>query len=49
MAVTLVEANPTYTALPHSNAVLGGLFELKRQQFGYDRIKAPASMSYSRR
>ena len=39
IAVTLVEANPTYTALPHSNAVIAGLIDLKHQQFGYDRIK----------
>jgi NADPH-dependent 2,4-dienoyl-CoA reductase/sulfur reductase-like enzyme len=40
LAVTLVEARPVYTALPHSNAVLGGLIELKQQQFGYNKIKA---------
>ena len=40
IAVTLVEANATYTALPHSNAVIGGLIELRHQQFGYDKIKA---------
>ena len=40
IAVTLVEANTTYTALPHSNAVIGGLVELSHQQFGYDRIKS---------
>jgi sulfide dehydrogenase [flavocytochrome c] flavoprotein subunit len=39
IAVTLVEANSTYTALPHSNAVIAGLVELKQQQFGYDGIK----------
>ena len=39
LAVTLVEANATYTALPHSNAVIGGLVELTHQQFGYDAIK----------
>ena len=39
IAVTLVEANATYTALPHSNAVIGGLVELSHQQFGYDKIK----------
>ncbi len=37
--MTLVEANATYTALPHSNAVIAGLVELKQQQFGYDGIK----------
>jgi len=40
LRVTLVEANETFTAMPHSNAVLGGLVELKEQQFGYDRLKA---------
>ncbi len=40
MAVTLVEANPVYTAPPHSNAVLGGLTDIKSQQFGYDNVKA---------
>ena len=40
IAVTLVEANATYTALPHSNAVIGGLAELSHQQFGYDKIKS---------
>ena len=40
IAVTLVEANATYTALPHSNAVIAGLIELRHQQFGYDRIKS---------
>src|SRR3954471_17598330 len=40
IAVTLVEANATYTAPPQSNAVIAGLMELSRQQFGYDRVKA---------
>ena len=39
IAVTLIEANATYTALPHSSAVIAGLAELKHQQFGYDGIK----------
>jgi NADPH-dependent 2,4-dienoyl-CoA reductase/sulfur reductase-like enzyme len=39
IVVTLVEANATYTAMPHSNAVIGGLAELSQQQFGYDKIK----------
>lgn len=38
--VTLVEASPTFTACPFSNAVLGGLRELKAQQFGYDKVRA---------
>ena len=40
LAVTLVEANPVFTAPPQSNAVIVGLVDLKHQQFGYDRIKA---------
>src|SRR5277367_3594361 len=40
LAVTLVEAQRTYTAPPLSNGVLGGLRELAAQQFGYDRIAA---------
>jgi sulfide dehydrogenase [flavocytochrome c] flavoprotein subunit len=38
--VTLVEASPIFTACPFSNAVLGGLRELKAQQFGYDKVRA---------
>jgi NADPH-dependent 2,4-dienoyl-CoA reductase/sulfur reductase-like enzyme len=38
--VTLVETSPTFTACPFSNTVIGGLRELKAQQFGYDRIRA---------
>ena len=37
--VTLVEASATYTACPFSNAVLGGLRDLKAQQFGYDKVR----------
>lgn len=40
LRVTLVETNPIFTAMPHSNAVLAGLTDLKQQQFGYDRLKA---------
>jgi sulfide dehydrogenase [flavocytochrome c] flavoprotein chain len=40
LAVTLVEANATYAALPHSNSVIAGLTELVQQQFGYDKIKS---------
>ena len=40
LAVTLVEPNPTFTACPFSNAVIGGLRELSAQQFTYDRIIA---------
>jgi sulfide dehydrogenase [flavocytochrome c] flavoprotein chain len=39
-AVTLVEANPTYSACPLANAVLAGLRPLQAQQFGYTRIAA---------
>lgn len=38
--VTLVEANPTFTACPFSNTVLAGMRPLSEQQFGYDRIAA---------
>lgn len=38
--VTLVEANRTFTACPFSNGVIGGLRELKSQQYGYDKIAA---------
>jgi NADPH-dependent 2,4-dienoyl-CoA reductase/sulfur reductase-like enzyme len=40
VAVTLVEASPTFTACPFSNAVIGGLRELSAQQFGYARVAA---------
>jgi NADPH-dependent 2,4-dienoyl-CoA reductase/sulfur reductase-like enzyme len=40
IAVTLVEANATFTACPFSNAVIGGLRELSAQQFMYDRVAA---------
>src|SRR5581483_2587776 len=40
IAVTLVEANATYTSPPMSNAVLGGLRDLSSLQFGYDKIAA---------
>jgi len=40
LAVTLVEANPTFTACPFSNAVIGGLRELGAQQFTYERVAA---------
>jgi NADPH-dependent 2,4-dienoyl-CoA reductase/sulfur reductase-like enzyme len=40
IAVTLVEANPTFTACPLSNVVIGGLRELSAQQFTYERVAA---------
>jgi sulfide dehydrogenase [flavocytochrome c] flavoprotein subunit len=40
IAVTLVESSRTFTACPFSNLVIGGLREIKSQQFGYDRIAA---------
>lgn len=40
VAVTLVEASPTFTACPLSNAVIGGLRELSAQQFTYERVAA---------
>jgi sulfide dehydrogenase [flavocytochrome c] flavoprotein subunit len=39
LAVTLVEANATYTAPPMSNAVIAGLRDLRLQQFGYDGLR----------
>ena len=44
IAVTLIEANPVYTAPPLSNAVIAGLIDLKHQQFGYDAIKRDGVM-----
>ena len=38
LAVTLVEANQTFTACPFSNEVIAGLRDLKAQQFGYNKI-----------
>src|SRR5262245_58341897 len=40
IAVTLVETSRTFTACPFSNGVIGGLRDLKAQQFGYDKISA---------
>jgi NADPH-dependent 2,4-dienoyl-CoA reductase/sulfur reductase-like enzyme len=40
IAVTLVEASPTFTACPFSNLVIIGLRELKAQEFGYDKFAA---------
>ena len=39
IAVKLVEPNATFTACPFSNSVIGGLRELRQQQFTYDAIK----------
>jgi sulfide dehydrogenase [flavocytochrome c] flavoprotein chain len=40
IAVTLVEASPTFTACPFSNLVVVGLRDLKAQEFGYDKLAA---------
>jgi sulfide dehydrogenase [flavocytochrome c] flavoprotein subunit len=40
VTVTLVEASPTFTACPFSNAVIAGLRELNAQEFGYDKLAA---------
>jgi sulfide dehydrogenase [flavocytochrome c] flavoprotein chain len=37
ISVTLVEANPTFTACPFSNLVIAGLRDLKAQEFGYGK------------
>jgi NADPH-dependent 2,4-dienoyl-CoA reductase/sulfur reductase-like enzyme len=39
LEVTLAEPNPTYTACPMSNAVIGGLRELSLQRFGYGALR----------
>jgi len=38
IGVTLVEANPTFTACPFSNGVIAGLRPLRAQQFNYDKL-----------
>jgi sulfide dehydrogenase [flavocytochrome c] flavoprotein chain len=38
ITVTLVEANPTFTACPFSNGVIAGLRELRQQQFNYEKL-----------
>jgi sulfide dehydrogenase [flavocytochrome c] flavoprotein chain len=38
--VTLVEANPTFTACPFSNSVIAGLRDIAAQRFGYDAIRS---------
>jgi NADPH-dependent 2,4-dienoyl-CoA reductase/sulfur reductase-like enzyme len=40
IAVTLVEANETFTACPFSNEVIAGLRDIKAQQFDYKKIAA---------
>ena len=40
VAVTLVEANRSFTACPFSNLVIAGLRDLTSQQFGYDKVVA---------
>jgi sulfide dehydrogenase [flavocytochrome c] flavoprotein chain len=37
--VTMVEANPTFTACPFSNSVIAGLRDIAVQRFGYDAIR----------
>ncbi len=38
ITVTLIEANPTFTACPFSNGVIAGLRPLRAQQFSYERL-----------
>jgi len=40
IAITLIETSRTFTACPFSNGVIGGLRDIKAQQFGYDKIAA---------
>ena len=37
--MTLVEANPGFTACPFSNEVVAGLRDLSAQEFGYDKLR----------
>jgi sulfide dehydrogenase [flavocytochrome c] flavoprotein subunit len=39
VTVTLVAAEPTFTACPRSNSVIAGLHDLAEQRFGYDNVK----------
>jgi sulfide dehydrogenase [flavocytochrome c] flavoprotein chain len=39
-AVTLIEANATFTACPFSNAVIAGLRDISAQRFGYDALRS---------
>src|ERR1700694_2387970 len=38
ISVTLIEASPTFTACPLSNAVIAGLRDLRAQEFGYEKL-----------
>src|SRR5882724_5565417 len=38
-AVTLIEANPIFTACPFSNSVIAGLRVIGEQRFGYDALR----------
>jgi sulfide dehydrogenase [flavocytochrome c] flavoprotein subunit len=40
IAVTLIEANRTFTACPFSNGVIAGLRDLSAQEFGYVNVSA---------
>ncbi|MGE0419393.1 MAG: FAD-dependent oxidoreductase, partial [Acetobacteraceae bacterium] len=40
MAVTLIEANETFTACPFSNGVIAGLRDIRDQRFGYATLAA---------
>jgi sulfide dehydrogenase [flavocytochrome c] flavoprotein subunit len=44
IAVTLIEASPTFTACPFSNGVIAGLRELSAQQFTYEHVAADGIM-----
>jgi FAD dependent oxidoreductase len=39
-AVTLIEADPSYTACPFSNSVIAGLRPIDAQRFSYDALRA---------
>ena len=44
LAVTMVEANPVYSAAPMSNAVIAGLRALSLQQYEYSRVQRSGIM-----
>lgn len=47
ITVTLVEANPTFTACPFSNGVIAGLRPLRAQQFNYEHLgEAGVSLAF---
>jgi sulfide dehydrogenase [flavocytochrome c] flavoprotein subunit len=46
ITVTLVEASHTFTACPFSNGVIGGLRDLKQQQFDYKKLEGAINVTF---